>query len=103
MMMMIELPSLVKIILNGEKYYLRYKDLKKHELQIIEDNMFYARKYNYNEDEILSYESSAKKEFKLLREAIAKNHNIVLTINPITERFIQLLEKIFMLKKKLIK
>ena len=87
------MPKFVRILLDGKKYIAHTKAVKEHELNIIEDNMFYGCKIECTEKEIRKYEKEAKDEYRKLLITIARDNNIVLTLASSTLRFVPVSEE----------
>lgn len=85
-----QLPKAVYILNDdGTVSTIPYKELKQHEEYIIEDNVEYGLLHaEYSEQEILDYEKSAKSEWKALKNALRKDPNIRLKLDPTTERYV---------------
>lgn len=79
---------LVKVLSNGKIEMIAFKDIVAHEEAIIEDNMFFGVKNNYSMKEISKYQKEAKLELRALRRTIRENPDIVLKIDPVTERYV---------------
>ena len=85
-----QIPRFIKIKNpDGSITTMSYKDLKFHEETIIEDNVFYGLKYEeYSPKEINDYEKQAKKEWKILKQKLCNNPNLLLKLDKRTERYV---------------
>ena len=66
-----------------------YKEIKKHEEEVIKDNIVYGYLHcEYSEKEIKEYERTAYIELKELKKQIRENPDIVLELEHTTERYV---------------
>ena len=66
-----------------------YRDVKKHEEAIIEDNIGYGILHGeYSEKEIDDYEREAYAQLRELKARIRRNPDVVLKLDEVTERYV---------------
>lgn len=65
-----------------------YKDFKKHEEFIIQDNIEYGLLHNYTDQEISDYKKEAYAQLKDLKKQIRDNPKVILLLERSTERYV---------------
>lgn len=78
----------VKVLSNGKIEIIAFNDIVAHEEAIIEDNMFFGVKNNYSMKDIRKYQKEAKLELRALRRTVRENPDVVLKVDPVTERYV---------------
>lgn len=83
-------PKYVSVINeNGDINKVLYKEIKKHEEFITEDNIGYGLLHaEYSEKKVKDYETQSYKELKKLKRKIRENPNIMSKLDKTTERYI---------------
>lgn len=75
---------------DGTIQKISWNEILENEEGIIEENIIFGSIHagDFSKSEILDYEQKAKAELELLKKAVADNPDIVLTIQPHTQRYI---------------
>lgn len=73
---------------DGQIVQILYKDLKKHEEFIIQDNIEYGLLHNYTDQEINDYKKEAYAQLKVLKKQIRDNPKVILVLERSTERYV---------------
>lgn len=82
-------PKYVLVKKNETISKMSYEEIKVHNEDIIEDNIFHALKHGeYSENEINEYKSSAIKQLEELKKDIRENKNVVLVLDQRTQQYV---------------
>lgn len=67
-----------------------WKDILHNEEGIIEENMIYGCLHggDYTQTDVLQYEQQARADLEALKKTVMENPDIVLTVQPHTQRYI---------------
>ena len=73
----------------GNIRIISYRELKEHEISIIEDNIGYGLLHpEYSDEEIRDYENQARREWNSLKRKLRENPDLVLALDATTERYV---------------